>query len=113
SGVGLAGAMINRSGELVITLSDGKLENLGLVVGKDASFDEVESFINKKLEEFAVPELDVQIVKSIVDEIVSDKVASIELPEVDVDAIKQAVLAAIPEVVNGTDGENGKDGRDG
>jgi integrin beta 3 len=34
-GIGLAAAMINRAGELVITLSDGSLQTLGLVVGRD------------------------------------------------------------------------------
>lgn len=34
-GVGLAGAVIDRDGALVITLSDGKAVNLGPVVGKD------------------------------------------------------------------------------
>lgn len=34
-GVGLAGAMIDRDGNLVVTTSDGKAHNLGLVVGKD------------------------------------------------------------------------------
>src|SRR3546814_12478140 len=34
-GVGLAGAMIDRDGNLVVTTSDGQAHNLGLVVGKD------------------------------------------------------------------------------
>jgi hypothetical protein len=34
-GIGLAGAMIDRDGNLVVTTSDGKAHNLGLVVGKD------------------------------------------------------------------------------
>jgi hypothetical protein len=33
-GVGLASAMIDRDGELVVTLSDGKQQKLGVVVGK-------------------------------------------------------------------------------
>lgn len=36
SGVGVAGALIDRSGVLVLTLSDGTTRDLGLVVGKDA-----------------------------------------------------------------------------
>lgn len=35
AGVGLAGAMIDRDGNLVVTTSDGTAHNLGLVVGKD------------------------------------------------------------------------------
>lgn len=34
-GVGLAGAVIDRNGELVVTLTDGTTKNLGLIVGKD------------------------------------------------------------------------------
>lgn len=34
-GVGLAGAMIDRAGELVVTMSNGEAKNLGPVVGKD------------------------------------------------------------------------------
>lgn len=36
-GVGLAGAVIDRSGELVVTLSDGSHHSLGPVVGKDGA----------------------------------------------------------------------------
>lgn len=35
-GVGMAGAVIDRDGHLVLTLSDGTSQDLGLVVGKDA-----------------------------------------------------------------------------
>ena len=34
-GVGVAGAVIDREGQLILTLSDGKTVPLGLVVGKD------------------------------------------------------------------------------
>jgi hypothetical protein len=34
-GVGLAGAIIDRSGELVVTLTNGETRNLGPVIGKD------------------------------------------------------------------------------
>jgi hypothetical protein len=34
-GVGVAGAFIDRSGELTVTLSDGAMKSLGLIVGKD------------------------------------------------------------------------------
>lgn len=34
-GVGLAGAIIDRAGELVVTLTNGETKNLGPVVGKD------------------------------------------------------------------------------
>jgi integrin beta 3 len=34
-GVGLAAAMIDRAGELVVTLTDGTMRSLGLVIGRD------------------------------------------------------------------------------
>lgn len=34
-GVGLAGALIDRDGELVVTLTDGTTKNLGPIIGKD------------------------------------------------------------------------------
>ena len=34
-GIGVAGAVIDRSGSLILTLSDGTTRDLGLVVGKD------------------------------------------------------------------------------
>lgn len=36
-GIGLAGALINREGELVVTLTNGEAKELGPVVGKDGS----------------------------------------------------------------------------
>ncbi|MFC7399583.1 hypothetical protein ACFQU1_20430 [Chelatococcus sp. GCM10030263] len=36
-GVGLAGALINQRGELVVTLSDGSMKELGPVVGRDGA----------------------------------------------------------------------------
>ena len=36
-GVGLAGAIIDRSGELIVTLTNGETRNLGPVVGKDGA----------------------------------------------------------------------------
>lgn len=37
SGVGVTGATINRSGELVLTTSDGRTHDLGPVIGKDGT----------------------------------------------------------------------------
>lgn len=39
-GVGLAGAMIGRAGDLVITLTNGEVKSLGPVVGKDGQHGE-------------------------------------------------------------------------
>lgn len=35
SGVGVAGALIDKNGSLVVTLSDGRVQELGIVVGRD------------------------------------------------------------------------------
>lgn len=40
-GTGLAGAIVDRDGNLVITLTDGKAVNLGQVVGRDADREEI------------------------------------------------------------------------
>jgi predicted RecA/RadA family phage recombinase len=54
-GVGTAGAVIDRSGELVLTLSDGSTKALGVVVGKDADREEILRFINEKMAEIPRP----------------------------------------------------------
>jgi hypothetical protein len=54
-GVGTAGAVIDRSGELVLTLSDGSTKALGVVVGKDADQAEILQFINEKMAEIPRP----------------------------------------------------------
>lgn len=42
-GIGLSGALIDRAGELVVTLSNGTQKNLGPVVGKDGlGFDDMD-----------------------------------------------------------------------
>lgn len=52
-GIGLAGAVLDREGSLVITLSDGKMANLGTVVAKELDL----KAIHKTLEEMvkAIP----------------------------------------------------------
>lgn len=46
-GVGLASAMIDRDGELVVTLSDGKQQKLGVVVGKGVDEAEIVTRVAK------------------------------------------------------------------
>lgn len=48
-GVGLASAMIDRDGELVVTLSDGKQQKLGVVVGKGVDEAEIVSRVAKSV----------------------------------------------------------------
>ncbi len=54
-GVGLAGALIGRSGEFVVTLSDGTTKDLGVIIGKDADQDEILRFIEEKISEIPTP----------------------------------------------------------
>lgn len=44
-GIGLTGALIDREGQLVVTLSDGKSKAIGRVVGKDADVDQVQRLV--------------------------------------------------------------------
>lgn len=57
-GVGLAGAIIDREGGLVVTLSDGSTRELGRVEGRDATpidMDEVEELIGAKVSALPKP----------------------------------------------------------
>jgi hypothetical protein len=48
-GIGLLSALIDREGELVVTLSDGTTKQLGPVVGRDVDMREVERLITEKV----------------------------------------------------------------
>jgi len=52
-GVGLAGAVIDRDGRLVLTLSDGKAVELGAVVGRDADPAEIARLVKDAVD--AIP----------------------------------------------------------
>lgn len=52
-GVGVAGALINRDGELVLTLSDGTTKGLGVVVGRDADMGALEATVKAMVD--AIP----------------------------------------------------------
>lgn len=54
-GTGVAGAVIDRDGCLVLTLSDGTARNLGAVVGKDADVDGLRAFIVNEIAKWPVP----------------------------------------------------------
>ena len=54
-GVGLAGAMIDRDGNLVITLTNGEMKTLGVVVGKDADQGAITRFIEEKVAAIPIP----------------------------------------------------------
>jgi hypothetical protein len=54
-GVGVAGALIDRTGELVLTLSDGATKALGPVVGKDVEMAAVQQWIAAEVAKFPAP----------------------------------------------------------
>jgi hypothetical protein len=54
-GVGVAGAVIDRNGILVLTLSDGSTKELGVVVGKDADRAEIVQLIADEIAKFPKP----------------------------------------------------------
>lgn len=54
-GVGIASAVINRSGHLVLTMSDGSERELDVVVGRDADEDVVRSMVREALDAMPLP----------------------------------------------------------
>lgn len=54
-GVGLAGALIDREGNLIVTLANGEARNLGAVVGRDADRDAISEFIKGEIAKIPVP----------------------------------------------------------
>lgn len=54
-GVGLAGSLIDRTGSLIVTMTDGSTRDLGLVVGKDADQGALEKLIRDSVAAIPVP----------------------------------------------------------
>lgn len=54
-GVGLASALIDREGCLVVTLTDGTTKTLGAVVGKDVDMEAVAGMIEAEVSKIPVP----------------------------------------------------------
>jgi hypothetical protein len=54
-GVGLTGALIDRDGHLVVTLSDGTTKDVGVVVGRDADMDAITKHIDLTLASWPKP----------------------------------------------------------
>ncbi len=55
-GVGMLGALIDRAGQLVVTLSDGTTKQLGVVVGQDVDMGEVTRLIVERVAALPVKE---------------------------------------------------------
>jgi hypothetical protein len=54
-GIGLAGALIDREGHLVVTLTDGSTKTLGVVVGKDVELTAVAEMVRSEVAKIPVP----------------------------------------------------------
>jgi hypothetical protein len=54
-GIGLASALIDREGCLVVTLTDGTTKTLGAVVGKDVDIDAVSEMVRAEVAKLPVP----------------------------------------------------------
>lgn len=54
-GIGLAGALIDRRGNLVVTLTSGETRDLGDVVGKDADMAAINAIIAEKVAAVPIP----------------------------------------------------------
>lgn len=54
-GVGLAGALIDRNNNLIVTFTDGGSKNLGSVVGKDADMDLLSTRVDQLVSAIPVP----------------------------------------------------------
>lgn len=54
-GIGLAGALIDREGQLVVTMTDGTARELGIVVGKDVDLDAVAATVRGEVAKIPVP----------------------------------------------------------
>lgn len=54
-GAAIVDALVNREGELVLTLSDGRTKNVGKVVGQDADHAGLEALVRKLVDEIPKP----------------------------------------------------------
>lgn len=77
-GVGLAGALIDRGGNLVVTLTDGSLRDLGPVVGRDCDPVALGEAVREAVAAIPVPkdgdpgkDADPAVIKQLVDEAVA------------------------------------------
>jgi hypothetical protein len=60
-GIDAMDVMVDREGTLVFTMSDGRMKNVGLVVGKDGqdvSLDAIEKLISDRVAKIAPPEIE-------------------------------------------------------
>lgn len=54
-GRSVAGALLDKSGALILTMSDGRIENLGPVVGRDVDMEEVKTLILSEVAKIPKP----------------------------------------------------------
>lgn len=138
-GASLTNAHIDRTGNLVLTLSDGSQKDLGLVVGKSVPASEIETLV-KGAVTAAVAALPVpkdgrdgtdgkDIEPEFVRGLIKDAVAALPVPkdgrdgqdgrngtdgkDTEIETVKSLVKAAVAEIPVPKDGQNGTPGRDG
>ncbi|WP_412474734.1 hypothetical protein ACK83U_00880 [Rhizobium sp. WW22] len=125
-GVGLAGAMIDRDGNLVVTMTNGDLKTLGPVVGKDADQAAIFSFIEEKVAAIPVPkdgrdgvglsnasiDRDGNLVLTMTNGDMKT-LGSVVGKDVDQTAIFSFIEEKVAAIPAPKDGKDGRDGRDG
>ena len=117
-GVGIKEAMIDRKGRLVITLTDGTVKKLDVIVGRDGK----DGADGKSVDEKALYErIKGDVIKEIPEPVPGkdgiDGKDGENGKSIDEDAlrklIKEEVIKAIPEPIPGKDGKDGKNGKNG
>lgn len=124
-GVGLAGAMIDRAGQLVVTMSDGSVRELGVVVGRDgdpASSESVAEMVRGEVAravehlEALGPSVDPDLLPGLVEKAVAEAMEQIPVPkdgkDVDPEEVREMVAETVRSTVEALPApQNGKDGR--
>jgi hypothetical protein len=91
-------AVVNRDGHLVLTLSDGAVKDVGMVVGRDADMDAVHRMVSESV--------DIETVREMVTEQVTKAFAAVKLPKdgkdgtsVDIPKLLSAISAEVDRAV--------------
>ena len=106
-GVGVKSTLIDNDGALIITLTDGDVQKLGVIVGKDGINGKDAPVVDEKA---LYERVLANVVKSI-PEPVNGK-DGVDGKDADQKAIIKAVLKSLPKPVDGKNGTDGKDGAD-
>lgn len=99
-GVGVAGAMIDRKGCLVLTLSDGTTKELGRVVGRTVSREDIAALVGEAVAALPKPKDGESVDPEAVALMVRDEITKARI----LDLVKEAV-GALPAPAPGKDAE--------